>query len=254
MGREMGHKTRRTLTHIRLQNRKGIGTPAYRQHLREGRRTSFQQTLGIPMGTDCAPFLANLYLYALESEWMSKKIERKEWKELQFWKHCFRYIDDLVVFNNDGMMERVYGEIYGELRLKKESQKDGLAAHFLEVDMIIEDGFIHTGLYDKRDDFGFRVVTFPSFPSNTPVPSAHGLLIAQLVRFATVCDKLETFHERASMLTKKLIDQGFITSLLEKKCRVFYERNGKLLLKYLCTEDRIVKGCMPVGIVPEEAR
>jgi hypothetical protein len=151
------------------------------------------------------------------------------------------------------MMERVCEEIYGELRLKKESQEDGLAAHFLEVDMIVANGFIHTGLYDKRDDFGFRVVTFPSFPSNTPVPSAHGLLIAQLVRFATVCDRLKTFHERASMLTKKLVDQGFITSLLEKKCRVFYERNEKLLLKYLGTEDRIVKGCVTVGLVPENA-
>lgn len=33
----------------------------------------FRQVLGIPMGTDCAPFLANLYLYARESAWLSEK-------------------------------------------------------------------------------------------------------------------------------------------------------------------------------------
>ena len=30
------------------------------------------------MGTDCAPFLANLFLYSYESEWMDKKLENKD--------------------------------------------------------------------------------------------------------------------------------------------------------------------------------
>ena len=30
----------------------------------------FRQKIGIPMGTDCAPFLANLFLYSYEHEWM----------------------------------------------------------------------------------------------------------------------------------------------------------------------------------------
>ena len=29
-----------------------------------------KQDIGIPMGTDCAPFLANLYLFALEHKWV----------------------------------------------------------------------------------------------------------------------------------------------------------------------------------------
>ena len=34
--------------------------------------TIFRQIIGIPMGTDCAPFLANLFLYSYECEWMDK--------------------------------------------------------------------------------------------------------------------------------------------------------------------------------------
>ena len=30
----------------------------------------YKQKIGIPMGTDCAPYLANLYLFALEYKWM----------------------------------------------------------------------------------------------------------------------------------------------------------------------------------------
>lgn len=195
------------------------------------------------MGTDCAPFLANLYLYALESSWIEMQQGPGRYKLLRYFEHCFRYIDDLVTFNNDGLMERVYKEIYGEMVLKRESEENGTAAHFLEVDMVVKDGYIHTGLYDKRDDFGFRVVTFPSFPTNSPMGSAHGLIIAQLVRFALVCDRLDTFHKRASMLTEKLIKQGFQKSLLQKKCLSFYNRNQGLLSKYFATQTVILSGC-----------
>jgi hypothetical protein len=109
--------------------------------------------------------------------------------------------------------------------------------------MTVKDGYIHTQLYDKRDDFGFKVVTFPTFPCNTPVASAHGLLIAQLARYAKVCDSSIIFHSRVQTLTKKLVRQGFVKVLLQKKCLVFYERNQQLLSKYLATKDVILTGC-----------
>ena len=33
----------------------------------------FRQVIGIPMGTDCASFLANLFLYSYEHDWMMRK-------------------------------------------------------------------------------------------------------------------------------------------------------------------------------------
>jgi hypothetical protein len=34
----------------------------------------FKQDIGIPMGTDCALFLANPFLYAFECKWLLKKV------------------------------------------------------------------------------------------------------------------------------------------------------------------------------------
>jgi hypothetical protein len=34
----------------------------------------FRQVIGIPMGTDCAPFLANLFLYSYEYEYTNSKV------------------------------------------------------------------------------------------------------------------------------------------------------------------------------------
>jgi hypothetical protein len=37
--------------------------------------TLFQQVVGIPMGTHCAPLLADLFLYSYESEFLQKLVK-----------------------------------------------------------------------------------------------------------------------------------------------------------------------------------
>ena len=72
----------------------------------------FRQVIGIPMGTDCAPFLANLYLYSYEYQWLVKKYENKEFDILRKFNYCFRYIDDLLCITNDQFMDSIMKEIY----------------------------------------------------------------------------------------------------------------------------------------------
>jgi hypothetical protein len=38
----------------------------------------FQQVVGIPMGTNCAPLLANLFVYSYESEFLEKLVKDKK--------------------------------------------------------------------------------------------------------------------------------------------------------------------------------
>ena len=38
--------------------------------------TLFQQVVGIPMGTNCAPLLADLFVYSYESEFLQKLVKR----------------------------------------------------------------------------------------------------------------------------------------------------------------------------------
>jgi hypothetical protein len=42
-----------------------------------------KQIIGIPMGTDCAPFLANLFLFAYAYKWLTKKFKTKEFDDLK---------------------------------------------------------------------------------------------------------------------------------------------------------------------------
>ena len=38
----------------------------------------FQQTVGIPMGVNCAPLLANLFLYSYEAEFLRTLLKQKD--------------------------------------------------------------------------------------------------------------------------------------------------------------------------------
>jgi hypothetical protein len=120
----------------------------------------FRQTIGIPMGTDCAPFLANLYLYSYEYQWLSKKYEKKEFEDLKKFNFCFRYIDDLLCINNDQRMDDVMNEIYPK-ELALTSDNAVLNAHYLDLDLEIVHDKITSKLFDKRDAFGFKIVNFP---------------------------------------------------------------------------------------------
>ena len=85
----------------------------------------FKQCIGIPMGTDCAPYLANLFLYSYEFDFMNNLLKEKNWVMLRKFNKCFRYIDDLLTINNDNFMEKWKHKIYPpELLLTSDDKSD----------------------------------------------------------------------------------------------------------------------------------
>ena len=99
----------------------------------------FKQSIGIPMGTDCAPYLANLFLYSYEFDFMNKLLKEKKWTILRKFTKCFRYIDDLLTINNDNFMEKWKTKIYPpELLLTSEDTTDQ-EVNFLDLCLEIKD-------------------------------------------------------------------------------------------------------------------
>ena len=67
--------------------------------------TLFQQVVGIPMGTNCAPLLADLFLYSYESEFLQKLVKDKKIHEARAFNFTYRYIDDVLSINNSRFAE-----------------------------------------------------------------------------------------------------------------------------------------------------
>jgi len=167
----------------------------------------FRQKIGIPMGTDCAPFLANLFLYSYEYEWIDKQRSLKNYSMLNAFKHSCRYIDDLLLANNHDLMIEVMKDIYPKELVLVPDDSNGLSTPFLDLQLVVKDGVVSTSIFDKRDDFDFKIVNFPTLTGNIPLKSSYGVFICEAVRYARACTYFEDFETRMSILVTKLKKQ-----------------------------------------------
>ena len=180
----------------------------------------FRQKIGIPMGVDPAPQMANLYLYYYEAAYMETLAKQDYGKAMKF-NNTSRFIDDLGTLNNDGILASEKERIYPvELVLNEENQDDNHAT-FLDIQVDIEGKKFKTKTYDKREDYKFEIVNYPDLSGNIPHGAAYGVYTSQIIRYGRVCSRTEDFIVRVKLLTKKLIRKGFIISRLKntmKKC------------------------------------
>ena len=65
----------------------------------------YRQIVGIPMGTNCAPFIADLFLYCYESQFMAK-IQKDPSKQhlLDVFNNTYRYLYDILAINNSDFL------------------------------------------------------------------------------------------------------------------------------------------------------
>ena len=154
----------------------------------------FRQMIGIPMGTNCAPLLADLFLYPYENEFPDNMIRSGHRRLARLLNLCYRYIDDLIVFNNKKFLDYLK-EIYpSQLTVEKANKSDHLA-DYLDLTFIIDSGGkLSTRLYDKCADFDFHIVNFSFLSSNIPSCPSYGVYISQLIRYARCCSHYDDFR------------------------------------------------------------
>ena len=78
----------------------------------------------------------------------------------------------------------------------------------------------------------FPIVIFPFVCSNIPVVPAYGVYISQLIRYSTACVSYQDFLDRELLLTRKLLNQGFLLVKLKELLRKFYGRHHDLVDRY----------------------
>ena len=136
----------------------------------------FRQTVGIPMGTNCAPLLTDLFLYSYENEFLNKFIKEGKRKLARKFSLSYRYSDDIISFNNKRFNEFI-SDIYPKELTISETTESTSVVSYLDLLFTKDKNNITTKLYDKRDAFGFHIVNFPLcqtiFHQHQPTVSMH---------------------------------------------------------------------------------
>ena len=183
------------------------------------------------MGTNCAPLVADLFLFCYERDFMMSLSDDKLADIIDAFNTTSRYFDDILNINNvyfDNTVSQIYPS---ELQLNKANTSDTEAA-FLDLHLSISDNIVSTKIYDKRDDFDFEMVNFPFFDGDAPRSTSYGVHISQHIRFATVSSYVSDFNPRNKLLTQKLLKQGYRYHKLRKAFSKFYIRHYDLISKF----------------------
>ena len=208
----------------------------------------FRQTIGIPMGTDCAPLLADLFLHFYEYNFMTEMMKTNIHIARKF-NDTFRYIDDLQSQNNPQFGDYI-SEIYPPQLELKETTNDLVRFETINIKRPVSyldllfyfdgDGILCYKLYDKRDDFGFTIVNFPYICSNIPSSPAYGVYISQLVRYCRVCMFYRDFLDRHLDLVNRLFSQGYTVSRLRKTFNKFFDCYNWAVNKYRKSREEML--------------
>ena len=90
---------------------------------------------------------------------------------------------------NNLWFDRAIGKIYPSALTLKETNLSDHRVAYLDCQLDTEKGKLVMSLYDKRDDFPFRVQNYPHLDSNVPCMPMYGVYISQLFRFARAGDR-----------------------------------------------------------------
>jgi hypothetical protein len=67
-------------------------------------------------------------------------------------------------------------------------------------------------------------VNFPLICSKNPAAPAYGVDISQLIGYSRACGSYKDFLDKVVLLTRKLLNQGFLLVKLKSSLRKFYGR------------------------------
>ena len=119
----------------------------------------YRQVVAIPMGTNCAPLVADLFLFFYERDFIMSLSDDKQADVIDAFNTTSRYLDDILNINNVhfDMVSQIYPS---ELQLNKANTCDTEPA-FLDLHLSISNDIVSTKIYDNRDNFDFEIVNFP---------------------------------------------------------------------------------------------
>ena len=190
----------------------------------------YGQIVDIPMSTNCAPLVADLFLFCYERDFMLSLSEDNQSDVIEAFNSTSWYLDELLNIDNnffDSIVNRIYPS---ELQLNKANVSD-TEASFLDLHLSTSDGFVQTKIYDKRGDFDFDIVHF-SFLNDVPRSTSIGVYISQLIRFAQMSSHVDDFNTRNKVLTAKLLRQGYRYHKIRKAFSKFHRRHFEIMSKY----------------------
>ena len=163
------------------------------------------------MGTNCAPLLADLFLYSYEWEFLQKLVKDKKIHEARTFNFTYRYIDDVLSINNSRFFQNFFHWYILQSWKLKSPQIQLRLHHFWTytsnlttvVNSVLKFTINGTTSILKSYIFQICAAIYQLLLHN------YGVYISQLVRYARASSNYSDFLKRHLHLWNRLLDQGY---------------------------------------------
>lgn len=180
-----------------------------------------RQSVGIPMGNEASPPLANLYLYVKEKRFVNRMISELGEDEVQKQFHGFkfhlRFIDDIIAPTLPQQLLSAYG-------LQIVVTGEGKEVVFLGVKTTITPTEVSFRARDKQAAFSFSLVRFPSWHSAVPKHVRVGTVMGMLSRTIQYTTFTKDLLEEATFLLKQFQARAYPIEEIRQAINKFSNR------------------------------
>ena len=207
---------------------------------------AFRQVNGIPMGGNCSPLLADLFLLHCEYVFMTNLMKNKKLGLAKILSNTSRYIDDLCLINYKHF-ESLIPKIYPTSLKASKSGNDNKNIAYLDIMIKLTQSGIRTSVYHKVDDFPFEV-TLLTFPDNC-APAKLGLHVfgSQVIRYGRLCSSLEDFVIKTYKTFNILSSRGYKPHSLRSVAEKVLHSHKEIMYKFGIFSARVIANkCLPV--------
>ena len=187
-----------------------------------------RQKIGIPMGSNFSPNMANLYLHFYEQQFLNRNTPEGRIR----YKNTYRFIDDLLSLNNRDIIFDIRTIYPRFLEIKNTNNDPYRTCSFLDIDIKVVNNNFLTTVYDKRRDFNFDILGLPAFLSNIPYNMTYGIICSQFSRFANICMTEHDFIFNCQLVINKMHLNGFPSWLLKKYVNKFRYNKSRTIAKF----------------------
>jgi hypothetical protein len=192
----------------------------------------YRQKVGVPMGTNCAGFLANLYCFTYELNFMERLVKTGQFDMARSFQRCQRYIDDLLCLDVKKFEEFMYYNeekgcgLYPSQFLSLSLADSGSRVPYMDIALrSSRSRGLYTAIYDKRLDSKYAAINVIRYPDISSVLSAqakYGIVTSQLHRFAKRCTRVDDFAYNAALVLYRMEQKGYRDSCYWKYVRKFF--------------------------------
>jgi hypothetical protein len=225
---------------IRIQNNEHYFTPTDIKNMvqllvkntfiKNGARIK-QQIRGLPMGTNPAPYLANLHLYRYETKFIDRLMQENI-TEAQQYLGTFRFIDDVLSVDNPHFEQHVkiaesndpQDPIYPNYLALNKTTSTITAADFLGMEILDHGYEFEIKVASSKKRFPYPNIKYPSLYGNFPPVLGYGVFTGQLFRFSRICSKFSSFINAAADNARMLLTKGYSKTKLERAMESFLRR------------------------------